>query len=369
MREPRSGMWILILAFSLILSACGDKQSDTEKPLVTGSQSETERLLLDYIRREQLGENGVYTNRLETNQDGEAASGHEVLSESAGILLRYYAARQDRQLFDQTLEQTKRLFDGEAGFSYRYSPKLDKRYDVNAAVDDLRIIRALYEGAETFGQSALRKEAVRYGERLLAHNAKDGNLYDFYDEKLRMTNDFLTLCYADLGTLRLMAQDNREAAELSDRLLAIVHGGYLSDQFPFYETRYVYTSERYESERINMVEALLTVHSLAEVGQEREESIEFIKQMVKSGELYGTYDRDGNPQTDIRSTALYAIAVMIGRDIGDEELFGDAIERMTEFQITDNQSDLYGGFGDPVTGQAYSFDNLMALHALAYKPQ
>lgn len=341
--------------------------SDTEKPPPAERPSESEKLLMDYIRREQSGEHGVYANRLETNQGGEAASGHEVLSESSGILLRYYAARQDRKLFDQLLEQTKRVFDGETGFSYRYSPKADKRYDVNATVDDLRIIRALYEGAEAFEQSALRKEAQQYGERLLDHNAMDGKLYDFYDEKLKKTNGFLTLCYADLGTLRLMAKDSREAAELSDRLLAIVHGGYLSDRFPFYETRYVYSSGQYESERINMVEALLTVLSLAEVGEERDESIDVIKQMVKAGELYGTYDRNGNPQTDIRSTALYAIAAMIGSETGDEELHGDAIERMTEFQIMDTDSDLYGGFGDTVTGQTYSFDNLMALLALAYK--
>ncbi len=365
MFERGWGMMVVIFALPFFLLACGDKEQEAGEREKPGQQSESERLLIDYVRREQLGDFGVYTNRKESSQTGDAASGHEVLSESAGLLLRYYAARPNQHLFEKTWEQTKRVFDGEGGFGYRYSPKDDKRYDVNAAVDDLRIIRALYEGAETFRQSALHKEAKRYGKRLLTYNVREGNLYDFYDAKHKTTNDFLTLCYADLGTLRLLAADDREAAELAERLLPIVQGGYLSDRFPFYETRYRYASGQYETEQIDMVESMLTILSLAEIGEERDGSIEAITRMGGDGELYGAYDKNGTPLTDVRSTALYAIAALIGRAIGDDELYAAAIKRMAEFQSKDTNSVLYGGFGDPVTGQAYSFDNLMALLALA----
>ncbi|MHA6480371.1 hypothetical protein ACX1C1_00320 [Paenibacillus sp. strain BS8-2] len=363
MQDRRWGTLLLMFLLPILLLACGDSSPATN--VKSGKISEAERLLMDYIRREQLGDFGVNTNRIESDQNEDAASGHEVLSESAGIMLRYYVTRPNQHLFDKTLEQAKDLFEQEGGFSYRYSPKQDKRFDANAAVDDLRIIRALYEGAEVFRHSAYRSEAKRYGERLLEHNVQNGNLYDFYDMRLKQRNGFLTLCYADLRTLQYIADHNREADKLAERMLAVVEGGYLSEQFPFYETRYNYESGRYESDRIHMVESMLTVLSLAEIGKERQESMDAIKRMVASGELYGQYDKAGTPLSDIRSTALYAIAALIGREVDDKALYEDAIAHMVEFQIMDVHSVLYGGFGDPVTRQAYSFDNLMALLALA----
>ncbi|MNI94960.1 hypothetical protein D3C73_1531470 [compost metagenome] len=59
---------------------------------------------------------------------------------------------------------------------------------------------------------------------------------------------------------------------------------------------------------------------------------------------------------------------MIGAEIGDNELYQSGMERMNEFRVSDPASPLYGGFGDPNTGQAYSFDNLMALLAYSSRP-
>lgn len=58
---------------------------------------------------------------------------------------------------------------------------------------------------------------------------------------------------------------------------------------------------------------------------------------------------------------------MIGAVLEDGDLYQSSIERMNEFRVTDPVSPLYGGFGDPASGQAYSFDNLMALLAYSYK--
>jgi len=41
------------------------------------------------------------------------------------------------------------------------------------------------------------------------------------------------------------------------------------------------------------------------------------------------------------------------------------LDRMLEFMVTDENSQYYGGFGNSETGEFYSFDNLMALKALA----
>lgn len=51
----------------------------------------------------------------------------------------------EKERFAEEWALAKQTFDMKGGFSYRYSPKQQKLYPVNAAVDDLRIIRALYE--------------------------------------------------------------------------------------------------------------------------------------------------------------------------------------------------------------------------------
>lgn len=328
----------------------------------TAAIGSRESSLAAFLSREMTGPYGVYTNLPDTAENGEAASGHEVLSESASLLLRYDALSGRKQAFEQDWELTQRTFDRNTGFSYRYSPKLNKTYEVNAAVDDLRLIRSLFEAGEVFKDGQYTRLAKSYGERFLKYNAKDNKLVDFYDEHNQTGSRSITLCYVDLKTLGLISGTGALTGRMSD----IVAGGYLSDQFPFYQTRYSYDTQAYSGERINTVESLLTILSLSEVNREREESIRYLKSHVKDGTLYGQYTLSGAPLNDVQSTAIYAIAAMIGSTIGDQELYNDSIRKMNAFQIQAPNGVLDGGFADPASGQAYSFDNLMALLAYRY---
>lgn len=320
-----------------------------------------------FIARRMTGQDGVYTNLIDTAQDGIAASGHEVLSESAGLLMRYYALTGQREAFAKTWSRARAVFDMTTAFSYRYSPRLDRRYSVNAAIDDLRVIRALYEAGILLKDNSYTAEADRYGERFYTYNVKDANLYDFYDETYKTTNDFLTLCYIDLKTLGMLKLEDGDKKRLLENSRRIAEGGYLGDAFPFYETRYEYGKQAYASpEDIRTVESLLTILHLSEVGLEHPASVAYIKQQVKAGALYGTYSRTGEPKDSVRSTAIYALAAMIGSAADDKELYEQALARMNELRTMGTGGPLDGGFGDPATGQAYSFDNLTALLALAY---
>lgn len=321
--------------------------------------------LEQFIDSKLTGEYGVYTNLLDTDQSGETASGHEILSESASLGMRVAVLSGQKERFAEQWELAKRTFDMYSGFSYRFSPKLQKQYPVNAAVDDLRLIQALYEAGETFEDGRYIVEADKYSQRFYDHNVKDGYMYDFYDDNYKITNSFVTLCYINLGTLRKMSIPSNSRDILLNNMNRILEEGYLSDEFPFYETRYSYKNGTYTSDNINTVESLLSILALAEVDQQKSPSIHYIKQQVDAGTLYGQYSREGKPLNDIRSTAIYAIAAMIGAAIGDDSLYRKSIERMNEFRITDIDSDLYGGFGDEASGQAYSFDNLMALLAMS----
>lgn len=364
-------------ACAAILAGCGQSATslgDVAKSVLppnrygaSAAYDEGRAALEAFIANRMSGQEGIYTNLIDTKQDGTSASGHEVLSESAGLLMRYYALSGRRESFEASWSRARAVFDMNASFSYRYSPLSDRRYPVNAAVDDLRIIRSLYEAGAAFKDAAYTSEADRYGERFYANNVQDGRLYDFYDETYKTTNDFLTLCYIDLKTIGMLNLPDGDKKRLLDNARRTAENGYLGDAFPFYETRYVYGTDKYASpEGIRTVESLVTILHLSEAGLEHPESIAYIKKQVKAGMLNGTYSRNGEPKDDVRSTAIYALAAMIGSTADDKALYEQAIGRMNELRTTGTGGPLDGGFGDPATGQAYSFDNLTALLAYAY---
>ncbi|MGW9125029.1 hypothetical protein ACWGPW_08510 [Paenibacillus chitinolyticus] len=322
--------------------------------------------LYAFVKTRMTGPFGVFTNFRETDETTEAATGHEVLSESASLQMREDARSKRKEEFARHWALAQQTFDLKRGFSYRYSPKQQKKYPLNAAVDDLRVIRALAEAAKAFDEPTYAKEAEKYGKRFYETNVKDGRLYDFYDETYGITNKFVTLCYIDLRTLGMLPAPDVSRQALLDNMKSLIAKGYLSDAFPFYETRFDYEKNAYTSEGINMVESLLTVLHLAEAGEPAPASIRYIKDHVKAGTLYGRYTKEGTPATQVQSTAIYAITAMIGSEIGDASLYQDSIQRMNAYQVKDEGSPLNGGFGDVASGQAYSFDNLMALLAYTY---
>lgn len=363
-----------VLLLLLTGASCGRFGQDSPRePLLPSASSgrqlgaaPDEERLYRFIRDKMSGPDGVWTNRTDTAQTAEQATGHEVLSESASLLLRYDVLAGKREAFAADWEQARRVFDRKEVFSYRYSPGLDKQYPLNAAVDDLRMIRALYEAGEAFGEEQYTREADRYARRFYQTNVREGYLRDFYDETYRTANTFVTLCYIDLKTLNRLPLPKKTHSDLIDKIINISSNGYISDMFPFYQTRYNYSSNSYETESVHTVESLLTILSLAEMGREREASFRFIKEEVLHGALYGAYTTDGQPLNRVESTAIYALAAMIGSQTRDRELYEAALARMQAYRVEDPASPLYGGFGNAATGEAYSFDNLTALLAYRY---
>jgi hypothetical protein len=375
MRLRKSMLLSLSILLGLLTACQADNPSQKEvaSQLSRGSYGEALQMadrqeeLYQFITAKLSGQYGVYTNLQETDQSSEVATGHEVLSESAGLLMRYFVHSGQKERFDEQWQLTKQTFDMKSGFSYRYSPKLTKKYTLNASIDDLRVIRALEEAAIVFHTESYADQAKTYGNRFFKNQVVDAKLTDFYDETYQMNNSFITLCYIDTTTLQLTSIPKKKKAALVANMLQIAKSGYLSDDFPFYQTRYDYAAKSYQSEEIHTVESLLTILHLAEAKQHQDLSIRYLKEQIKNDTLYANYAMDGKPLNDVRSTAIYAIAAMIGSVLQDKELYEASIQRMNAFQNQDPLSPLYGGFGDKRTMQAYSFDNLMALLAYVYK--
>ncbi|QUL54756.1 hypothetical protein KDC22_31675 [Paenibacillus tritici] len=341
----------------------GTARPDEVRPQPTVEQQE----LLEFIDTKLTGPYGVYTNLRETSESAEQATGHEVLSESASLLMETAVREGDQERFNRHWTLARRTFDMEGGFSYRFSPGQQKQFNVNAAVDDLRMIGALYEAGQAFHQPEYTSEADKYSKRFYKNNIKKGYMFDMYDNFYKVVNESVTLCYIDLSVLQKLSISSESKENLLKNMSGILEEGYLSDTFPFYETRFDYKTGEYSSEGINAVESLLTILHLTESGRQKPASISYIKAQVAAGTLFGQYTREGLPANDIQSTAIYALTAMIGAVAGDESLYQSSMDRMNEFRVTDPESPLYGGFGDVAARQAYSFDNLMALLAYSYR--
>ncbi|MFD1899563.1 hypothetical protein [Enterococcus termitis] len=311
-----------------------------------------------------LSGGGIATNYLESPETTEVATGHEMLSESSGLYLRNLELTDTKGRFDSFYKETKKIFYDKVQFSYRIDEQGNK-FSVNASVDDLRIIRALLGASARFGAEDYSKEIDTLAKNFMKTSMDDNILIDFYDVEQQKKSTNTSLFYIDLKTLGYLYKKYNVSADYLQYHYSLIEKGYLSDTFPFYQTRFNHKTNDYENTgTINVIESLLTILHLGEVGLQKQESLDFIKDQVAKGTLFNSYDLNGVPVDKNQSAAAYALAALIGVVTNDQELYDSSILILNNFQITDPTSLFYGGFGNSRTKEVFSYNNLMAL--LAY---
>lgn len=325
--------------------------------------SNEETLCLQFIEQKLQSDGGVFTNYLPSREKKDWAAGHSVLSESQGLMLKYYVRTGNRDGAAKAIAFVQEHLDTGSILSYRLDEDLFL-YKVNAAVDDLRLTGAMLEAADTFNQPEYRDLALAYAGRLYQTNVRGQMLSDFYDEQYRQAGRISTLCYADLDTMKKLAVYDERWLPVMENMRNTVLNGFLGDAFPMFQTRYNLESRQYESESIQMAESLLTAYHLSKAGSCPEQTVEYLKKTLRSDRLYSVYDLNGAPESSTESTAIYALCALMGAQENDAELYRAAINHMLSFQVLDQKSPVYGAFADAGTLQAFSFDNLLALLAL-----
>ena len=335
-----------------------------KKTYSTEATKERKDLLKFFIDTKLKSDGGILTNYLSDTTQTDVATGHELLSESSGLYLKNLALFDTQGRYDSFFKQTKTTFYDEVQFSYRVNED-KKKYSVNASVDDTRIIRSLIEASAKFNTDEYEAELDTLAKNFMATSMEDHVLIDFYDVKTKQKSSDTSLFYIDLLTLGYLYKKYDISSDYLQYHYNLIDQGYLSDTFPLYETKFNHETGKYENNcTINIIESLLTILHLSEVGLEKPASIDFVKEQVKRGTLFNSFDLTGTPIDKNQSAASYALSALIGVATGDQELYDMSITVLNNFQITDPKSPLYGGFGDEKTRQVYSYNNLMAL--LAY---
>ena len=334
----------------------------------TKEEKTYDQLLQQFLKNKMLVDGSFITNyKVTKNQSkGELATGHDRLSESSGLWLRHLALTGQQKAYDAFYKETKKHFYKGGQFSYRLNAN-GTLSPVNASLDDLRIMRSLIEAAQVFGDTQYIDELKKLVKPFKKQSIQGEVMVDFYDIDKKQASHTISLYYLSIKTMGYIYR----LAGLDDKYLQyqyhLLKNGYISDDFPFYYAQYSYKKNNYvKKDKINVIESLLSILYLAEIGQAKEESLDFIRDRVKTGTLYNAYDTNGNPLDKSQSAASYAIVAMIAREINDEALYHQAMMIVRNFQITSKSSLIYGGIGDPTTLEVYSYNNLMAQLAYDY---
>jgi len=325
---------------------------------------EKKHILLKFIKSRLMdSEGGITTNTHPSMGDS------NTLSESTGILMECALINNDKNLFDMEYRYIKVNLVTENFFI-----KWKEGNDVfcNASIDDLRIIGALLEAYEKWGEKDYKNFALLLQKKIYDVQVKDGSLYEFFDWKYNIPKTSTPLCYLNLKVIKKLQKYNKGWRKVYDRSLNIIKKGKIETSPLFYKYfdynlgRYSFDEEYQEKGGICLVYTLYTALSMAEAGIFDDELLNWLRKEMEKGKVYAWYNPySQKPVSDMESTAVYALGSIFAGLSGDEVLSQKLLDRMLEFMVTDENSQYYGGFGNSETGEFYSFDNLMALKALA----
>lgn len=316
--------------------------------------------LLSFLKNNMRNSDGGLFTAYRESQ-GTSPKGHDVLSESMGLLMECAVLLDDQGLFDESFAYVSQKMNRGGVYAW-YVDSKGNQANSNALLDDLRIARALYQANKKWGgyEAALGELAGQ----LLAKNTYRGQLSSFYDFKLRRSGSSICLAYGDFEALEGLAELEGEYAGLAESLKQIVAGGFIGDAFPLYYSSYDYKEQRYSRESLNTAEALLTLYHLCGTELLRQESLQWLKNAIATDTLAARYEVDGTPVAGYQydSTAVFAIAALIGQKTGDAELYRAAREAMERARVTDPESAFYGTFSHSDNGSdLQSFDQLLPL--------
>ena len=354
--------WAALVAAALTLGGCHPSAPLKVKPLTVATMNdpapENRKALTKFLKTQMVHAGGIDTNYQDTKQRQVAiATGHEWLSESTGIWLQYLALTRQFAAFDRAYRAAQKTF-GQAGmFAYRFDPRDQRRFPVNATLDDLRIIRALLTADHLSGSDRYLKAVQAHVSALVKGPLKAGELRDYYDPQLKKAATTSSLAYYDLEVLQQITP------KWAAKQLQVVQQGFLGAHFPLYAAAYDWQTKQYSRQSLNTSEALETLLHLAQVGKLKASSRQWLQTRVTNGDLVNRYAVSGRAMTQAQSPGSYALAAQIFALLKDKEHYSQAMALVWAAQIHAKGSPMNGAIGLLSTKQADSYTNLTALIA------
>lgn len=318
------------------------------------AQEGGEAQTLEAVRTLLMGADGSIASRYDTNP-------REVLCESQGLMMEYAVGAGDQALFAQSYAYIDALASEVGLLPWRVEDETPAT--LNATLDDLRVLGALLDAEEAWG--GYQQQADGLAEALLLRCAPLRQLCDYYDWSEDQAATTLSLCYVDVRTLGRLAEERTAWRAVYDNAVALLRGGYIGDDFPLYYPRYDYAASGYAGEELHMAEAALTLLQLARLGGLPETTVDFLLERLRSDGLYARYRTDGSVVEGYghESTAVYALLVLVARELQDEEMERLALGHMEQLRVWDAGTPFCGAYGAKTGDALYAFDQMTALLA------
>jgi len=328
----------------LILISCEKKDVDLQKnePLLP-----TEK----FVIKEFMDDGGLLRTDLTEQKN-------IFLSESIGLWLTYLLEKGDQARFKNQVDVMKSDFLKNNFIVWRLEKK--KQASVNALIDDLRIIRVLFEAGEKWKIPHYIQLGNELGKNLVRYGMNDGLFVDFVDVQTNEKAKTLTISYIMPSAFNQMQKHELLSQKQVNQQLAILKNAPLAEG-GFYPKNYDITSGSYVFDKeLHMIDQLYTAYHMASV----KEDTTFFKLWLldlfnRDGKLYGRYNAQTNqPSVNYESPAVYAMAVRYLLVLDEKTLANQFLERMTSLKNVST-----AGYIDTHTQATHIFDNLLPLLA------
>ncbi|WP_432353052.1 hypothetical protein [Sporosarcina sp. A2] len=289
----------------------------------------------------------------------------EYLSESMGLWMLYLVESDEPKRFKTQVKTLQAEFLT-ADHLVTWQIIGHKKASANALIDDIRIVQALYTASEKWNKPTYQSLADQMSRSIARYQTIEGILTDFVETSNKEVGTELTLSYIVPQALDLMVErkllSNDVYLKTQQVLLdaPITENGLFPRSYSTRTSRYTYDAD------VHMIDQFYTGYHRAVWDGDVTGLMSFTKQVFLDGghKLYGRYDRTTRkPTVTFESAAVYALASMMFREVGETEFADQLLNRMEQLAVQDKASPYYGGYIDVQTKDTHSFDNLLALLA------
>lgn len=334
---------IVVSAFITLLIGCETKPQPSESTSITAK----------FVERQFIKEGAIQTDI--------TANKNVYLSESLGLWMHYLLLTNQQKKFDEQVKIIKSKFLLEHGL-ISWQIATNEVSQTNALIDDFRIITALYEATQLWGENHYEQLANQIGSSLVKHQLVNSYFVDFYDGAT--ANDFITLSYIDPIALKHLLTHNQITIDQYETNIQLISK--LPLQNGWFPQRYQVKTNQFEYETtVNLIDQYYIGYHIALIGGTVDNLVHFTEQqMAKEGKLVGRVDAITlEKQVNYESPAVYALAYLMMKQLDEESLAGQLLGKMHALQISDASSEFYGGYIDANTYETHFFDNVLPVLA------
>lgn len=292
-------------------------------------------------------------------QGGEIVLNDTVLSETMGLMMLYAVQKGDEALFTQCWQYVRDVMSRGGLTAWRMEN--GKRADVNASLDDLRILKALMCAEDTWGGYA--QEIAQRAKALYDACVVRGYLVDHVTMDRMKPSDSVTLCYQDTQTMRQLATYDARWTAVAEKTEALFsqERALVSESLPLYRAAYNPVKETFTDDAPQMTEAAIALMYAAQCGRLPEKTQEWLLQQLTDGHVYAWYDKNGAVRTGYRyeASATYAVLAQMGAMMQQTEITRLSMALLEGSRK--NQGAMLGAYGSTAGEQSYTFDEVQAL--------